>query len=79
MSWLEPAPKSKSTLTPPAFDGDQALRLQMGLASPLWLMFMGAAGAGLAAAAEGGEEVACCGATDGDVAAGATGAAAGEY
>ena len=49
MSWLEPAAKSKKSDASPAFDGEQAMRLQMGMASPLWLMFMGAAGAGLAA------------------------------
>ena len=40
--------QSKSADLPP-FDGEKALSFGLGAASPLWLMFMGAAGAGFAA------------------------------
>jgi hypothetical protein len=48
MSWSELMLKPKGGDAAPGFDAQQALRLQWGAASPLWMMYMGAAGAGLA-------------------------------
>ncbi len=49
MSWLEPLGDGGKSPAKALFDGQQAFRLQMGMFSPLWLLFIGAAGAGAAA------------------------------
>ncbi|HUO21757.1 MAG TPA: hypothetical protein VMU59_04510 [Caulobacteraceae bacterium] len=49
MSKLDPVGVKGGSPAQALFDGGQALRLQMGLTSPLWLLFLGAASAGAAA------------------------------